>query len=118
MPKAYITEFTINVLGFMEEGKWCALGLEVDIIGHGGTFREACEDLKSLVDTQVDFALSTGRPSLIFHPADPAYFQLFAEIRQKKLAKKNLGSYESGGVSFAPFDDTSFDENKFGLVNA
>ena len=101
----------------MDEEKWCALGLEVDIIGHGDTFREACEDLKSLIDIQVDFSLSMDKPNLILHPADPVYFSRFAEVRQKKFAKKDMGHYESSGVSFAPFG-ASFDKDQFGLVNA
>lgn len=76
---------TLNVLGYQEEKEWVALALEMDLRGYGDTFDEALEDLSDLVLMQISFARFKGEPSLIWKPAEPVWFELFAQVRQEYL---------------------------------
>ena len=77
-------DMTLSVLGFRDEGSWCALGLEVDIRGYGETFEDACDDLRDLVSMQTSFAAHKKRPDMIWRPADPVCFARFAERRRRR----------------------------------
>ena len=94
-------DVNVSVLGFREDDEWCALALEMDLRGYGPTFEAAMEDLHNTIEMQISFALSKGQPSMIFHPADPTYFSLFAQIRNDHLL-----SLAAGQVSTAPVDRT------------
>ncbi len=76
-----VCDVTISVLGFQEDGEWCALALEMDLRGHGQTFAEALEDLRDAMTMQIGFAQFKGETEMIFHPAEPMYFSLFAQVR-------------------------------------
>jgi hypothetical protein len=73
----------LNVLGYQEEqGTWVALALEMDLRGYGDTFDEAFEDLTDLVSMQISFSRFKGQPDMIWKPADPIWFERFAETRR------------------------------------
>ena len=76
---------TTNVLGFQEDGEWCALALEMDLRGYGRTFDEALEDLHESVAMQISFAHFKGDMNMIFHPAEAIYFTLFAQVRTDRM---------------------------------
>ena len=92
---------SVNVLGFKEEDEWCALGLEVDIRGYGHTFEEACADLTDLITYQISFSMYKDQTELIFHPADPKFFNIFNIIKDKQQHKLNdyTKRYRSSKIS-------------------
>jgi len=75
----------VSVLGLHEDGEWCALALEMDLRGYGQTFEEALEDLHESMTMQIGFAHSKGETDMIFHPAEPVYFSLFAQVRNDHM---------------------------------
>lgn len=75
-----VCDVTVSVPGFHETGEWCAPALEIDLRGYGQTFEEALEDLNESMTMQIGFAHFKGRTDMIFHPADPVYFSLFAQM--------------------------------------
>jgi hypothetical protein len=75
----------LNVLGYQEEGAWIALALEMDLRGYGGSFGEALEELTDLVGTQIRFAQFKGQPELVWKPAEPVWFERFADARRERL---------------------------------
>lgn len=78
-------EIVVNVLGYREDDMWVALGLEIDIRGYGETFEKALEELRDLTSMQISFAQFKGQPEMIWRPADPVWFERFAEIRTQRL---------------------------------
>lgn len=78
-------DVTVSVLGFQEDGEWCALALEMDLRGYGQTFDEALEDLHDAMTMQIGFAQYKGETDMIFHPAEPMYFSLFAQVRNDHI---------------------------------
>lgn len=75
----------LNVLGYQEEGEWVALALEMDLRGYGKTFEDALRELQDLVEAQIAFALFKGRPEMAWKPAEPVYWQLFAQVREDRF---------------------------------
>ena len=71
------TELDLRVLGFREDGMWCAIALELDLYGTGRNFDEAVADLKNAVDAQVSFAIQHDNLDGILFPADERYFDLY-----------------------------------------
>ena len=74
-------EVYVSVLGYREDGHWCALALEMDLRGYGQSFDEALQDLRESMSMQIGFALFKNEPGMIFFPADPVYFSLYAQVR-------------------------------------
>jgi hypothetical protein len=81
-----ICRVSLNVLGYREDSGWVALALEMDLRGYGKTFNEAVNELQALVAMQISFAHFKGQPEMILKPADPIWFQRFAEVRAACLA--------------------------------
>ena len=95
-----VCDVTVSVLGFHEDGEWCALALEMDLRGYGQTFDEALEDLSESMTMQIGFAQFKDRTDMIFHPADPVYFSLFAQVRNDRImALARGGSVGQGGYA-------------------
>lgn len=76
---------TVNVLGFEEDGEWCALALEMELRGYGSAFNEALKDLEESAALQVRFAHFKGAKDMIWHPAEDKYFKLYEQVRQERL---------------------------------
>jgi len=57
----------------------------MDLWGHGGSFEEAVEDLWDLVRLQIHFAQAKDEPEMIWKPAEPVWFQRFADIRRERM---------------------------------
>ncbi len=74
-----------NVLTYREKSQWVALALEMDLRGYGDTQGDAIKEMMDLVRMQVSFALSKNEPHMIWCPAEAHWFQLFAEVRSKKI---------------------------------
>ena len=92
-----IHDVNVSVLGFREDGEWCALALEMDLRGYGETFEAATEDLHASIAMQISFAVSKDQPSMIFHPAEPVYFSLFAQVRNDRLHSLAAGQVSTSG---------------------
>lgn len=108
----------ISVLGFREDGSWCALGLEVGIRGYGETFEEACDDLEDLVLMQVSFAVFKGCADMIRYPAEAVYFDLFSRQKKRRSADtstKPAGDdrYRVGNVPFPSPEAVSLEKEGF-----
>ena len=85
-------EVYIGVLGYREDNQWCALALEMDLRGYGQSFDEALKDLHESMTMQIGFALFKNEPGMIFHPADPMYFSLYAQVRNDRIMALAAGS--------------------------
>lgn len=102
---ANATDVTLSVLGFPEDGEWCALALEMDLRGYGQTFDEALDDLHESLAMQISFAHFKGETDMIFHPAEPVYFSLFAQVRNDRimaLAKNSPAATSEYAVAGMP----------------
>ena len=86
------SDIFLNVLIYRCEGEdgWTALVLEMDIRGYGDTPAEAFQELGDLVRMQVSFAMFKEDPSLIWKPADPVWFERFADARRNQLRHQLL----------------------------
>ena len=93
----------------LDEGnKWCAVALEMDIWGFGNTAEEAMKDLDELVEIQIEFAAGKKRLSVLDHPADKKWFQLWDKKREEEIKRaSNLSSVPSLDkiISLAPFKE-------------
>ncbi|MDD9857900.1 MAG: hypothetical protein OXU96_07635 [Gammaproteobacteria bacterium] len=77
---------TLNVLGYAEENEYVALALEMDLRGFGASLEEAMDDLMRQVVLQLSFALHMHHSlDMAFFPAEPIWFERFAEARQVAL---------------------------------
>ena len=114
-------DVTVSVLGFQEDGEWCALALEMDLRGYGQTFDEALEDLNEALTMQIGFAQFKGETDMIFHPAEPLYFHLFAQVRNDHImALARNGStaeseYSVAGLPIPPAHMIAASRNGFSM---
>ena len=98
----------ISVLGFEEEDQWVAIALEMDLRGYGTTFEEALAELEELVEMQISFSHFKRDPDLIFHPAEPTYWRLYAQVNQYHLRalsnaiEDTAPEYKAGVLSLPP----------------
>lgn len=77
---------TLNVLGYAEGNEYVALALEMDLRGFGASLEEAMDDLMRQVVLQLSFALHMHNSlDMAFFPAEPIWFERFAEARQVAL---------------------------------
>ena len=72
-----VIELDLRVLGFIEDGRWCALALELDLCGVGKSFDEAMIDLTNAIEAQVSFAIQHDNLDGILTPAPIRYFQAY-----------------------------------------
>lgn len=102
------SEINISVLGFQEGDQCVAIALEMDLRGYGITFEAALAELQELVEMQVSFAHFKRDPELIFHPAEPTYWRLYAQVNQDRLRALSGGiedtepEYQAGVLSLPP----------------
>lgn len=97
---------TLNVLGVREEGKWCAIALEMSLRGYGDTYEDALADLQETIIAQVTYALEhyTNIDHILI-PAEPQYFEMFTMVKREALknefSKRNpsqLKNYMMGNM--------------------
>ena len=109
--KDMASDIFLNVLIYRsnDERCWVALVLEMDIRGYGQTPKEAFKDSVDLVSVQVAFAKFKGDPSLIWKPADPVWFERFAEARLDQLREQlsdvqlaEESEYKASGMAIPP----------------
>ena len=70
-----------------EGSKWCAVALEMDIWGFGNTAEEAMSDLDELIKTQIEFAAGKKKLSILDHPTDRKWFELWDKLQEIKEIK-------------------------------
>lgn len=73
---------SLKCLGFVEDGEWVAIALEMDLRGYGDSFESALDDLRESVHMQLSFARFKGDPSLILKPAADQYFEMYERNRK------------------------------------
>ena len=88
-------EVYVSVLGYREDGHWCALALEMDLRGYGQSFDEALQDLRENMSMQIGFALFRNEPGMILFPSDLVYFSLYAQVRNDCIMALTAGSSDS-----------------------
>jgi hypothetical protein len=71
----HIYDIQIRVLISKEDGEFIARALEMDLLGYGKTEKDAVEELKHAVESQISFARQMNDNSLIPFPADAEYFK-------------------------------------------
>jgi hypothetical protein len=120
--KPKICRVTLNILGYRENVEWVALALEMDLRGYGRSFEEAMEDLHDLIGMQISFAHFKGHPEMILKPADPIWFERFAETRNACLNAMLRSShasthndYEVAGLQIPPAHVIAKLQNQFTL---
>lgn len=79
-----------HILGYQEHGEWCALCLEMDLVGLGDTFEEAYENLQGIMQEQFALAKEKEDPGLLLFPAEPKYFRKFAIAMSEALVGKRI----------------------------
>ena len=105
-PNTY--ELIVNVLGYQEDDEWCALALEMDLRGYGNTFEEAFEELDRCIEMQISYALQKGKPEMIFHAADPMFFDLLAKaVMAHRLSESGTATEEGYLFASMPFPPPS-----------
>ena len=72
----------LNVLGVREDDAWCAIALEMSLRGYGETFDAATEALADAIEAQATFAVQHNNLDQIFVPAEPHYFQSYADVKR------------------------------------
>ena len=81
------------------------IALEMDLRGYGKTFKKALKELEDSIAMQISFARFKNDPDLVFHPAEPAYWNLFAQVSQDRLRALSTAvddqdpEYQVGGLS-------------------
>ena len=76
---------SLRVLGYVEDNKWIAHCLELDLVGEGRSFPDACRHLHELIDMQVSFAVFKKNPDLLYHEAPHEYFTLFERLQREAI---------------------------------
>jgi hypothetical protein len=124
-PQYNLCRVTLNILGYHENREWVALALEMDLRGYGKSFDEALKDLQNLVEMQIGFALFKGQPEMILRPADPIWFERFAESRKSCLTEmltashhSTQGKYEVASLPIPPAHVIAALQDKFMLADA
>ena len=93
----------LSVLGYIEDGEWVALALDMDLRGYGATPEAAESELMDLVRAQFSFAASREEPGLLWFPAERKYWKMFEEARRDSIQRLSLGtdptsSHKVGGI--------------------
>ena len=104
---------TLSVLGVREDGAWCAIALDMSLRGYGDTFETALQALLGAVQAQLSFAVRHDNLDQVFIPAEPHYFQLYANTKREALKRTlqnrvqpSLPDYRAGDV-LLPAPDTA-----------
>ena len=111
--------YDVTILGFKEDGEWCALALEMDLRGYGTTFEEALEDLKASVAMQISFAHFKGETDMISRPAEAKYFRLYERVKQERfrtlasMAVSNESDFAIAGMPLPPAEDIMAQKDAF-----
>ena len=118
-----VCDVTVSVLGIHEDEEWCALALEMDLRGYGQTFDDALEDLHESMAMQISFCRFKGEPDMIFRPAEPVYFSLFAQVRNDRIMAlaKNYpvaaSEYAVAGMPIPPAHVIAARQDKFSTLD-
>lgn len=81
----------LRVLGYKEDGEWCALCLEMDLRGYGDTFEEATDDLHNAIVSQFTFAMQINNPDLLAFSAEQKYHDIFARMLNVSIRRYLTG---------------------------
>ena len=81
----------LRVLGYREDGDWCALCLEMDLRGYGSTFDEATDDLRNAIVSQFTFAMQMNNADLLAFSAERKYHDIFAHMLHVSMRRYLTG---------------------------
>ncbi len=70
-----IHDFQIRVLVSMDNGKFVANALEMDLVAYGKTEKEAIRELTNLIRNQISFAMEKREDHLMYFRAPDVYFE-------------------------------------------
>ena len=100
-------------------------GRGMDLRGFGANFDEALAELVEIIGMQLGFADFKRQPEMVFHPAAPEYFALFAQVREDRLRATlahQVGEvdseYDIGGIPIPPAHVIEKQKKKFSLADA
>lgn len=80
----------LRIVFYEDDGRWIAHCLEFDLIGDGGSPKEALTSLGKAIHVQVAMSVEKGSPRSLFTPADPEYFEKFARGQDSPVAVGEL----------------------------
>ena len=83
MPKIYV-----DVLIYKEGGLRVAHALQLDLVGTGGTEKEALAGLGAACEAQISHAVGTGNLPYIFKPAPLDVWRRFHKAQGKSRVKR------------------------------
>ena len=90
----------LNSVCYRDGNLWVAHCLELDIVGQGGTEREATDSLKRLVRLALDDAEEQGSINHLIRPAPPEVWRMWFQAQRDK-ARGSKG-HKSDPVHFKP----------------
>ena len=85
----------LRVLGYEEDGEWCALCLEMDLRGYGDSFDDAMEELHNAIVNQFTFAAQMNNPDLLSFGVEEKYHVMYAQAQQEAMSDYITGSQEA-----------------------
>jgi hypothetical protein len=114
----------LSVLGYKENDTWVVIALEMDLRGYGKTFKKALKELEDSIAMQICFARFKNDPDLVFHPAELAYWNLFAQVSQDRLRALSTAvddqdpEYQVGGLSIPKAHEIANFRREYSLPGA
>ena len=93
------TTLHLRVLGYKEDSEWCALCLEMDLVGYGPTFDDAMDDLEKYINNQFTFAMQMNDLSLLEFSADQEYHDRFSHALNLSIREKLTGQQEEESLT-------------------
>lgn len=95
-------DLSIRVLLSSEDDQFVAHALELDLVAHGDTEKEAIEELHEMMIAQLSFAAQMEKPEMVNHPAPKEYLKRWDEANQKALigvvSKDKAGAFHTKAV--------------------
>jgi hypothetical protein len=83
--ETHVHSLQIRILIYEENGEYIAHALEMDLLGNGGTEKEALNTLCGLIDCQISFARQQNDDSLLLFRAPSEYFKRWERAHQAAL---------------------------------
>lgn len=71
--------FSLNGVFWREDNRWFVQLLETGLIGDGDTQDDAMESVLQALVIQIEETIRIGNPRNLFQPADPEFWQMFAQ---------------------------------------
>jgi len=83
----------LRLVFYEDAGIWFSHCLEMDVIGHGSTQKEAFQQMIGAIVLQIKQSLKHNNRANIFMPADAKYFEMYAAGKHVGRAKLKIEKY-------------------------